>query len=50
MPFRFDQDSGILRLYDLQIHDSGTYICQARNNQTQRIYEDKITITITGKL
>ncbi|XP_073829721.1 terribly reduced optic lobes isoform X13 [Musca autumnalis] len=47
MPFHFDQDNGVLRLYDLQIHDSGTYICQARNNQTQHIFEDKVTITIT---
>ncbi|XP_075155748.1 terribly reduced optic lobes isoform X13 [Haematobia irritans] len=47
MPFNWDQDSGVLRLYDLQLYDSGTYICQARNNQTQRVYEDQITITIT---
>lgn len=49
MPYNWEQDNGILHLYDLQIHDSGVYICQARNNDTQRIYEDKVSITITGK-
>uniref|UniRef100_A0A1A9VWV6 Basement membrane-specific heparan sulfate proteoglycan core protein n=1 Tax=Glossina austeni TaxID=7395 RepID=A0A1A9VWV6_GLOAU len=47
MPYNWEQDNGILHLYDLQIHDSGVYICQARNNDTQRIYEDKVSITIT---
>ncbi|XP_061400156.1 basement membrane-specific heparan sulfate proteoglycan core protein-like [Musca vetustissima] len=47
LPFHYDQTDGVLRLFDLQIHDSGTYICQARHNQTQRIYEDRVTITIT---
>uniref|UniRef100_T1PLQ8 Basement membrane-specific heparan sulfate proteoglycan core protein n=1 Tax=Musca domestica TaxID=7370 RepID=T1PLQ8_MUSDO len=47
MPFHYEQADGVLRLYDLQIHDSGTYICQARNDQTQHIFQDNVTITIT---
>lgn len=49
MPYGWEQSNGVLRLYNLQIHDSGVYICQARNNETRRVFEDKISITITGK-
>ncbi|XP_037811627.1 basement membrane-specific heparan sulfate proteoglycan core protein-like isoform X4 [Lucilia sericata] len=47
MPYGVEQNNGVLRLYDLQIHDSGVYICRATNNETRRVFEDKITITIT---
>ncbi|XP_065366162.1 basement membrane-specific heparan sulfate proteoglycan core protein isoform X5 [Calliphora vicina] len=47
MPYGWEQSNGVLRLYDLQIHDSGVYICQAKNNETKRVFEDKISITIT---
>lgn len=48
MPYGSEQDNGMLHLYDLQIHDSGVYICQARNNDTQKTFEDKVSITISG--
>ncbi|KAM7349794.1 terribly reduced optic lobes isoform 6-T6 [Cochliomyia hominivorax] len=47
MPYGNEQSNGVLRLYDLQIHDSGVYICRATNNETRRVFEDKISITIT---
>lgn len=50
MPYGSEQDNGMLHLYDLQIHDSGVYICQARNNDTQKVFEDKVSITVSGRL
>ncbi|XP_053952223.1 basement membrane-specific heparan sulfate proteoglycan core protein isoform X19 [Anastrepha ludens] len=47
LPYNAEEDGGVLRLYDLQIYDSGVYICRAVNNQTQRVFEDQISITIT---
>ncbi|XP_037931811.1 basement membrane-specific heparan sulfate proteoglycan core protein [Teleopsis dalmanni] len=47
MPFSHEEDRGILRLYNLQVYDSGIYICQAVNNKTQKVFEDQVSITIT---
>ncbi|XP_050742444.1 basement membrane-specific heparan sulfate proteoglycan core protein isoform X17 [Drosophila biarmipes] len=47
MPVSFDMEGGELRLYNLQISDSGIYICQAKNNETGRIFTDNIVITVT---
>ena len=50
MPAGNEQTNGVLSLYNLQIHDSGVYICQATNDETRRVFEDSVTITITGEL
>lgn len=47
LPYQSDQRDGVLRLYDLQIYDSGVYICQAVNNATQKVFEDQVSITIS---
>ncbi|XP_067635534.1 basement membrane-specific heparan sulfate proteoglycan core protein isoform X4 [Eurosta solidaginis] len=47
LPYGAEDDGGVLRLYDLHVYDSGVYICRAVNNQTQRVFEDQISITIT---
>ncbi|XP_070144253.1 basement membrane-specific heparan sulfate proteoglycan core protein isoform X4 [Drosophila kikkawai] len=38
---------GTLHLYNLKIDDSGTYICRAVSNDTENLFEDRISITIT---
>ncbi|XP_018799858.1 PREDICTED: basement membrane-specific heparan sulfate proteoglycan core protein isoform X7 [Bactrocera latifrons] len=47
LPIGAEEDGGILRLYNLEIHDSGVYVCRAVNNETNRVFEDRISITIT---
>lgn len=49
LPNSAEEDGGVLRLYNLQIYDSGVYVCRAVNNETKRVFEDKISITITGE-
>ncbi|XP_039962562.1 basement membrane-specific heparan sulfate proteoglycan core protein isoform X7 [Bactrocera tryoni] len=47
LPIGAEEDGGVLRLYNLEIHDSGVYVCRAVNNETNRVFEDRISITIT---
>ncbi|XP_017851571.1 basement membrane-specific heparan sulfate proteoglycan core protein isoform X12 [Drosophila busckii] len=47
LPSTAEVDGGMLHIYNLQITDSGVYICQAINQQTQRPYTDKVSITVT---
>jgi len=47
MPVNYDLEGGELRLYNLQISDSGIYICQAKNNETGHIFTDNVVITVT---
>lgn len=49
LPNSAEEDGGVLRLYNLQIYDSGVYVCRAVNNETKRVFEDQISITITGE-
>nr|XP_036676267.1 basement membrane-specific heparan sulfate proteoglycan core protein isoform X28 [Drosophila suzukii] len=49
MPVNYDLEGGELRLYNLQISDSGIYICQAKNNETGHIFTDNVVITVTPK-
>ncbi|XP_050331112.1 basement membrane-specific heparan sulfate proteoglycan core protein isoform X18 [Bactrocera neohumeralis] len=48
LPIGAEEDGGVLRLYNLEIHDSGVYVCRAVNNETNRVFEDRISITITA--
>ncbi|KRF94157.1 uncharacterized protein Dmoj_GI15893, isoform J [Drosophila mojavensis] len=47
LPNTAEISGGVLRLYNMQVPDSGVYICRAVNNQTSRAYEDMVSITIT---
>nr|XP_017095015.2 basement membrane-specific heparan sulfate proteoglycan core protein isoform X11 [Drosophila bipectinata] len=47
LPLGAEVDGGDLYLHNLQIHDSGVYICQAVNNETARVFEDTVSITIS---
>ncbi|XP_054087671.1 basement membrane-specific heparan sulfate proteoglycan core protein isoform X23 [Zeugodacus cucurbitae] len=47
LPNSAEEDGGVLRLYNLQIYDSGVYVCRAVNNETKRVFEDQVSITIT---
>ncbi|KAH8286775.1 hypothetical protein KR018_007424, partial [Drosophila ironensis] len=47
LPVDAEVQGGVLHLYNLQIHDSGIYICQAVSNETAEPYEDTVSITIT---
>lgn len=49
LPNAAEEEDGILRLYNLQIYDSGVYVCRAVNNDTKRVFEDKVSITISGE-
>ncbi|XP_070067065.1 basement membrane-specific heparan sulfate proteoglycan core protein isoform X29 [Drosophila virilis] len=49
LPNTAEIEGGVLHLYNLQIADSGVYICQAVNNQTSRVFEDKVSITISNQ-
>ncbi|XP_039152495.1 basement membrane-specific heparan sulfate proteoglycan core protein isoform X13 [Drosophila simulans] len=47
LPENIEVQGGNLYLYDLQISDSGVYICQAVNNETASVFKDTVSITIT---
>ncbi|XP_039497795.1 basement membrane-specific heparan sulfate proteoglycan core protein isoform X32 [Drosophila santomea] len=49
LPENIEVRGGDLYLYDLQISDSGVYICQAVNNETAIVSKDSVSITITKK-
>ncbi|XP_033169646.1 basement membrane-specific heparan sulfate proteoglycan core protein isoform X23 [Drosophila mauritiana] len=49
LPENIEVQGGNLYLYDLQISDSGVYICQAVNNETASVFKDTVSITITKK-
>ncbi|XP_030079844.1 basement membrane-specific heparan sulfate proteoglycan core protein isoform X5 [Drosophila hydei] len=47
LPNTAEISGGVLNLYNMQLIDSGVYICRAVNNQTSRAYEDMVSLTIT---
>ncbi|KAH8329979.1 hypothetical protein KR067_012076, partial [Drosophila pandora] len=47
LPLGYEVNGGDLYLHNLQIHDSGVYICQAVNNETTHVFEDTVSITIS---
>ncbi|XP_068154728.1 basement membrane-specific heparan sulfate proteoglycan core protein [Drosophila tropicalis] len=47
LPSQASIEGGRLHLYNLQISDSGIYICQARSEENSREYKDTVSITIT---
>lgn len=49
LPYNTEIQGGDIHIHNLQITDSGIYICQAINNQTSHTYDDKIAITVTRK-
>ncbi|KAM8721215.1 hypothetical protein ACLKA7_007133 [Drosophila subpalustris] len=49
LPNTAEIDGGVLHLHNLQITDSGVYICKAVNNQTARVFEDMVSITISNQ-
>lgn len=49
LPYNTEIQGGDIHIHNLQIPDSGIYICQAINNQTLHTYDDKIAITVTSK-
>lgn len=49
LPLGYEVNGGDLYLHNLQIHDSGVYICQAVNNETTHVFEDTVSITISSK-
>ncbi|EDW00229.1 GH12750 [Drosophila grimshawi] len=49
LPNTAEIEGGVLNLYNLQIYDSGVYICQAMNNQTLRVFKDEVSITISNQ-
>lgn len=49
LPENVEVQGGNLYLYDLQVSDSGVYICQAVNNETASVFKDTVSITITSK-
>ncbi|XP_032309278.1 basement membrane-specific heparan sulfate proteoglycan core protein isoform X10 [Drosophila ananassae] len=47
LPVGYEVNGGDLYLHNLQIHDSGVYICKAVNNETSHVFEDTVSITIS---
>ncbi|XP_017067472.1 basement membrane-specific heparan sulfate proteoglycan core protein isoform X12 [Drosophila eugracilis] len=47
LPADVDVEGGDLHLFNLQISDSGVYICQAVNNETTHVFKDTVSITIS---
>ncbi|XP_016982302.1 basement membrane-specific heparan sulfate proteoglycan core protein isoform X20 [Drosophila rhopaloa] len=50
MPKQYDIQGGSLNLYNLDISDSGVYICQAVSTADNRIFKDSVSITITQEI
>ncbi|XP_055374705.1 basement membrane-specific heparan sulfate proteoglycan core protein isoform X7 [Condylostylus longicornis] len=44
LPYDAEQSNGILRLYNLQVHDSGVYVCQAQSGN--EVVEEQIPINV----
>ncbi|XP_041450431.1 basement membrane-specific heparan sulfate proteoglycan core protein isoform X4 [Drosophila obscura] len=47
LPEDSEVEGGVLHLYNLQISDSGIYVCHAENNETMRAYQDTVSVTIS---
>ncbi|XP_041563042.1 basement membrane-specific heparan sulfate proteoglycan core protein isoform X19 [Drosophila elegans] len=47
MPEDHEVNGGNLHLFNLDISDSGVYICQAVSKETNRVFKDSVSITIT---
>ncbi|XP_055911049.1 basement membrane-specific heparan sulfate proteoglycan core protein isoform X7 [Eupeodes corollae] len=47
LPYQTYQDQGALYLRDLQIQDSGVYICQAKAGS--KMFEDKVSVTVSPR-
>lgn len=49
LPYNAEIQGGVLIIHNLQITDSGVYICRAVDNQTLRAYTDDVSIIVTRK-
>ncbi|XP_015042325.2 basement membrane-specific heparan sulfate proteoglycan core protein isoform X7 [Drosophila pseudoobscura] len=47
LPEDSEVEGGVLHLYNLQITDSGIYVCHAENNETMHVYQDTVSVTIS---
>lgn len=49
LPYNSEVQGGVLYIHNLQIADSGIYICRATDNQTSHVYADNVSIIVTRK-